>query len=547
MSIIRMDKKYLVAALSVIVIVPTSVYGLKSYVRSKVKNQLPNGMTAEIIDPGIKGVTLKNVLINKDWIHGKINEIWISRNKKEIKINGGELDIDLDKRKNDKGESEERSISLNNVNAHVKKEGIEAQLSGISWNKGVADFKTGEIEYHGLGVHVENGIYEDRTFRFEKLSTKIQDIPEIPNVKEINLSAKSVKVSKNPDLIIDVGEFSSELLQGNNAHLERKKDEITLVSKDLTVIHPWLDRDPSKFLNVKVYLDKDKVGYADVNEVRINFDLNTKKAYGDAKCQEWVNSLPDNLKDGPMKSMRYEGRLNFSINVKPKPKLSLNAQCKATCSDFPSLKKFTYMAYKPDGSPFERTTGTDTGEWTRLVEVGRMPMAVMNFEDMAFMYHKGYLSEAFQNSFIENVQKNKFLRGGSTITQQTAKNLWLNRDKTIGRKITELFLAQTLESCMSKEQIMELYLNIIEFGPNTYGVKNGSKFWFKKDPADLDEVEAFWLASILTNPKNTNGPTPDALKSIEKLMESFAKQGRTPGFVGSHEVVDSSGWEVNSP
>jgi membrane peptidoglycan carboxypeptidase len=174
--------------------------------------------------------------------------------------------------------------------------------------------------------------------------------------------------------------------------------------------------------------------------------------------------------------------------------------------------------------------------------MGKMPTAVINMEDLAFPYHHGYLEDAFQNSLTDNVARGKFARGGSTITQQAAKNLWLTRDKTIGRKVAELFLAQALEGCYSKDQIMEVYLNIVEFAPDVYGAKDGAKHWFGKGPGDLDDVEAFWLAGVLPRPRKVGPPTKESMAATEKLMESMAKQGRIPGFVGSGEDVDMAGW-----
>lgn len=111
---------------------------------------------------------------------------------------------------------------------------------------------------------------------------------------------------------------------------------------------------------------------------------------------------------------------------------------------------------------------------------------------------------------------------------QLAKNIWLNREKTLGRKIQEFFLAQTIESCYSKDEIMELYLNAIEFGPNCYGVEAGSQHWFKRDPGELTPVESFWLASILPQPSRTGPPTEHSLNKIKSLIKQLATNDRIP-------------------
>jgi membrane peptidoglycan carboxypeptidase len=165
-------------------------------------------------------------------------------------------------------------------------------------------------------------------------------------------------------------------------------------------------------------------------------------------------------------------------------------------------------------------------------------------EDSAFPYHKGYLTEAFQNSLVDNLAKGKFARGGSTITQQTAKNLWLGRQKTILRKVDELFLAQALESCLTKDQILETYLNIVEFGPDIYGVQEGARHWFGKSPDALEPNEAFWLASILPAPKRATAPTDEDLKRVGRIMASLAAQGKIPDFGTDIDVSDVPEWEA---
>jgi membrane peptidoglycan carboxypeptidase len=149
-------------------------------------------------------------------------------------------------------------------------------------------------------------------------------------------------------------------------------------------------------------------------------------------------------------------------------------------------------------------------------------------EDPGFEHHRGYITQAFFNSFIDNIKHDRFLRGGSTITMQLVKNVWLNREKTLSRKVQEFFLAQALESCYSKDEIMELYLNVVEFGPNRYGVGHGAHHWFKKGPGELSPVESFWLASILPRPSRTGPPTEQSLKKIKSLIKQLATNDRIP-------------------
>jgi membrane peptidoglycan carboxypeptidase len=161
-----------------------------------------------------------------------------------------------------------------------------------------------------------------------------------------------------------------------------------------------------------------------------------------------------------------------------------------------------------------------------------MPTAVMNSEDYGFRSHRGFIPQAYDSAMVDDLKAGKFVRGGSTITMQLAKNLWLRRDKTIGRKVQELFLTMALESCLSKDEIMETYLNVVEFGPMVYGIHDGARYWFHKPPTELTPVEAFWLAGILTNPHAGRAPTPGALDRTAKLMARLASMGRDVGDIG---------------
>src|SRR5258706_10215184 len=97
-------------------------------------------------------------------------------------------------------------------------------------------------------------------------------------------------------------------------------------------------------------------------------------------------------------------------------------------------------------------------------------IAVLTTEDGLFFKHKGFNHSAIRQSLIANLKAHKFVRGASTITMQLAKNLYLSREKTLARKVEEIVLADALEQTLTKDEMMELYLNVIEFGPDIYGV-----------------------------------------------------------------------------
>lgn len=144
--------------------------------------------------------------------------------------------------------------------------------------------------------------------------------------------------------------------------------------------------------------------------------------------------------------------------------------------------------------------------------------AVILSEDAKFYRHHGVDYEAIKQAFKKNLEMGKYVRGGSTITQQLAKNLFLSREKTIIRKLKELIIAYLLETTLSKTRILELYLNVAEFGPMVYGVNHASWFYFGKPPSDVTPLEAAMLASLLPGPKIFN-----PYRNLEKV-ESKAKK-----------------------
>jgi monofunctional biosynthetic peptidoglycan transglycosylase len=130
--------------------------------------------------------------------------------------------------------------------------------------------------------------------------------------------------------------------------------------------------------------------------------------------------------------------------------------------------------------------------------------AVVASEDSNFYSHEGLDYEAMREAIRADLQKGKFVRGGSTITQQLAKNLFLTREKTISRKIRELILARRLDDALSKARILELYLNVVELGPMVYGVGHAARYYFGKSASSLTVRECAFLAAMLPGPKVYN-------------------------------------------
>lgn len=141
--------------------------------------------------------------------------------------------------------------------------------------------------------------------------------------------------------------------------------------------------------------------------------------------------------------------------------------------------------------------------YARLPQISKfLQNAVIVSEDAAFWDHDGIDWEELRRSFETNLEKGRWARGGSTLTQQLAKNVYLNGEKSLLRKFREFVIALRIEKRYSKQEILERYLNVVEFDRGVYGAKAAAKHYFGKTPDRLSVAESAWLAFLLPNPKN---------------------------------------------
>lgn len=136
--------------------------------------------------------------------------------------------------------------------------------------------------------------------------------------------------------------------------------------------------------------------------------------------------------------------------------------------------------------------------------------AVIASEDQLFFTHKGFDYKAIEKAMKKNDKKGKVVRGGSTISQQTAKNIFLWQGRSWVRKGFEAVYTFIIELIWGKEVILERYLNSIEMGRGVFGVEAASEYYFNKSSKDLTKSEAAWIATILPNPKKYDPKNPTA-------------------------------------
>ena len=140
-------------------------------------------------------------------------------------------------------------------------------------------------------------------------------------------------------------------------------------------------------------------------------------------------------------------------------------------------------------------------DWVSIDEMSKnLPKAVISSEDGTFLKHVGFDFKAMQKAFKNNNRGRK-LKGGSTISQQTAKNVFLWQGRSYVRKAFEAYFTFLIELVWGKKRIMEVYLNSIEMGDGVYGVQAASQFWYSKNAADVNLVQAAGIAAILPNPR----------------------------------------------
>ncbi len=166
--------------------------------------------------------------------------------------------------------------------------------------------------------------------------------------------------------------------------------------------------------------------------------------------------------------------------------------------------EFLYTAFDGDRAIRTFPVGSSNPSYTPLDQISNfLQQSIQNSEDGNFYGHKGFNERRFRESIAENYKKKRFARGASTISMQLVKNLFLRKNKTIARKVEEALLVWLIEQnrLISKKRMFEVYLNIIEFGHNVYGIGEASQFYFNKTPIQLNLEESIFLSMIVPRPK----------------------------------------------
>ncbi len=319
-------------------------------------------------------------------------------------------------------------------------------------------------------------------------------------------------------------------------------------------IAPGDVRIPLMKLDVLAFADEDSIGLKrgtvfTLNELPVNitasysrqperrFRLQTDFNTGNA--QDVFNALPEGM-FYTFKGFRASGGLAYNLHVDlpvdspdrlvfnssmTGDKLKIESYGTENFSRISSPFNFLAMDKERPVRSFE--VGPENPYFTPLPFISKyLQDAVLTAEDPSFMNHNGFVEEAFKESIITNIKEKRFARGGSTISMQLVKNVFLSRNKSVSRKIEEIMIVWLMESkrLVTKERMFEVYLNVIEWGPNVYGIGEASRFYFSKSPDELTLSESIFLSSLIPSPKyfryrfDQNGNLKPYMENYFKLI-----------------------------
>lgn len=276
------------------------------------------------------------------------------------------------------------------------------------------------------------------------------------------------------------------------------------------------------------------------------------------RANDFFASLPEgmfrNLK-GIEGSGELEYRLFMHLDDKEPQKVQFESELtpydfKITKMGETDLRKmngaFVHTFYD-HGKPVRSfAVGSSNPSFTPLEAIPEtVQKAVMTGEDPLFYSHNGFYQEAIRQSIAQNYVQKRFARGGSTISMQLVKNVFLSRRKTLARKAEEILIVWLIESqrLTSKARMFEVYLNIIEWGPGVFGIGEAAPFYFGKGPSELSPLECAFLASIVPMPKSfayfidSAGYVSDRDWNFVAIRNNMIKNG-------SIDAADSSSFNV---
>lgn len=529
--------KKTIFSLLVILLISTGYFIVPTLLINYINRITPGVQVENAKVKNIDCVSLTNISINKTNIKGNINNAIACRNTKTINADTGTISIYITKSSGKKVNNIDKyNITAKNLiihiykdnydlelkNASIKNKLIHAQIGTLKTQYGLLNIQNIEIDLNSNFIIFEHAkIYNARVGNINISNAKINTdnnkyTSTIDNIDIVYNKDLSIKLScifvqyinNTVELSIDSMVIFSNMLYSEDLSIENIKIEPFKVSELFTINH-----------------------LVNINGIFLEFNITDKRIYGNGSCNEWLNALPKELKISIIDQIMFKGNLKFTLEFTPNVNFKLNNGCIIN-GEVPNFIKalsgtFKYEAYHPNSKgKFERISGPGSVDWIPIDSISNnMVKAITTTEDPGFFFHRGIIPLAIENSIKDNIRLKRFFRGGSTITMQLSKNLWLTRDRNIGRKIQEAILTTALESSLPKEKILELYFNIIEFGPDLYGIGMASDKLLGTNAANLSLSQALYL--VLRLPSPSKAGTYEQMKGrISKMIDIMNSSGK---------------------
>lgn len=203
-----------------------------------------------------------------------------------------------------------------------------------------------------------------------------------------------------------------------------------------------------------------------------------------------------------LKSSRIFLALGFALLFGLLSAVSLVVFAIVNVPSFDDMKKEVSVPIKlANGTKSTRRVGPKAPDWVPMNQIANhLLMAVISSEDASFFSHEGVDYHEVKEAIKKDIQEKRWARGASTLTQQVVKNVYLSPEKTITRKVKELLWARQLDRSLSKHEILCFYVNMAEFGPGIYGIRNAARTFFGVSPSELTPRQSAYLAMLLPAP-----------------------------------------------
>lgn len=401
----------------------------------------------------------------------------------------------------------------------------------------------GEVNPGGRNFDVM--LYADNNKKVElpylerKLSTKVSFDTVRTKMDDADYSGDDFKISgswsiknlvvnqkriSNADVIVPEAKVDAVMLIGENFIA---LDSATTVFLNKAEVHPYL----------KYTLSPNKI-----YEMKINTE--------EQDAQALFDSFPVGLFES-LEGIKVQGKLKYNLNFYLDTSIpdSVKFESTLTPTDFKIVKwgktdlqkinsDFVYTPYEYGKPMRDINIGPSNPNFTQLENISpNFKNALLTSEDPSFFRHNGFVEESIRKSIAVNFKEKKFKRGGSTISMQLVKNVFLSRQKTLARKAEEILIVWLIENnkLISKQRILEVYFNIIEMGPNVYGIGEAARHYFGKMPADLTLGEGLFLANIVPRPKaamykfmSDGSLKPYLIPWFKYIGSTMARRGLTP-------------------